>query len=149
MPPGPANRGDHVGSGSVRVEFGRQMPGSLRTHPGRLRCNRTSRQPARPALWPPRQENATKRSPDASLQAGLIPSRDLLWDGSLRYTPSHWLAPCLVVPSSYYVNHATHGCVCLAVTLTTGQPEMQGDYVIGGGELACSIDYGGWRSQSM
>jgi hypothetical protein len=40
-------------------------------------------------------------------------------------------------------------CVCLAVTLITGQPEMQGDYVIGGGELACSINYGGWRSQSM
>jgi hypothetical protein len=33
--------------------------------------------------------------------------------------------------------------------LTTGQPEMQGDYVIGGGELACFINYGGWRSQSM
>jgi hypothetical protein len=46
-------------------------------------------------------------------------------------------------------NKNNYFCVCLAVTLITGQPEMQDDYVIDGGKLACSINYGGWRSQFM
>jgi hypothetical protein len=40
-------------------------------------------------------------------------------------------------------------CICLTVTLTTDQPEMQNDYVIDGGKLACLINYGGWRNQSI